>query len=234
MNSSSVSVILIVWNGEQFIADALASVFDSNCAPLETLVIDGGSTDRTREVVASFPAATFVPQQSVGLTEAYNEGIRMARGSLLAFISHDDCWTPSKLDRQVAFMDEHPDVLYTVGHVLHRLHDGATPPAGFRTELLEHPVPGQIMETLVARPACFARVGLLDPEFDSASDTDWFARARDLDVPMAVLPETLVIKRVHGHNASLLQPRTNALLLAALRQSVGRKRNDSSSHSLPQ
>ncbi len=219
-----ISVILIVRDGEKFIAEALESVLCSARRPTEILVIDGGSTDRTLEIAARFPEVTPVQQRSSGLTNAYNEGIELARGDLLAFISHDDRWLPGKLDHQVGYMVEHPEVLYTVTHVQHVLEPGAAPPRGFRTELLERPVPGLIMEALVARRRCFDIVGRLDPRIGVPSDTDWFARAKDLRVPMAVLPETLVHKRVHGSNASLVEPRINGLLLGALRNSIGRKR----------
>lgn len=224
MSVTRVTVILIVKNGERFITEALESVFRSSHQPLEVLVIDGGSNDRTLEIVGRFPEVTPVRQRSSGLTQAYNEGIELARGDLLAFISHDDRWLPGKLDRQVGYMVEHPEVLYTVTHVQHVLEPGISPPPGFRTELLEHPVPGLIMEALVARRAAFDLVGRLDPSFEVASDTHWFARAKDLGVPMTILPETLVHKRVYGENASLTEPRLNKLLLQALRDSISRKR----------
>ena len=219
-----VSVILIVRNGERFIADALASVIRGTLHPAEILVIDGHSSDRTAEIVRTFEGVTLVRQDAQGIASAYNQGIVAARGGLVSFISHDDHWLPEKLERQVAFMRTHPQVQYTVTHVQHVLHGGASPPAGFRTELLDRPVPGFIMECLMARREVFARIGPFDPSFAIGEDTDWFARARDAHVPMAVLPETLVIKRVHDTNASLSHPQTSALLLRAMRRSVERKR----------
>ncbi len=221
---SSVSVVLIVRNGERFIAEALESVCRQTVQPLEILVVDGHSTDKTVEIARGFLHVTIMSQASQGLANAYNEGIARAEGDLLAFISHDDRWLPEKLERQVSFMAAHSEVLLTVTHVQHVLHDGVTPPAGFRTELLHRPVPGFIMETLVARRAAFDRVGLLDPTFVVSEDVDWFARAKDAEVSMALLPETLVIKRVHDTNTSLVNPEINATLLRALRGSIARKR----------
>lgn len=219
-----VSVILIVRNGARFIAEALESVLRSELRPIEILVIDGGSTDPTLEIAARFPLVTPVHQWSDGIAAAYNEGIELSRGEFLAFISHDDRWLPGKLDRQVGYMLDHPELLYTVCHVQHVLEPDAEIPPGFRTELLGRPVPGLIMEALVARRTCFELAGRLDSTFQVSEDTDWFARARDFGLPMAVLPETLVQKRVHGSNASLIEPRINDLLLRVLRRSIGRKR----------
>jgi glycosyltransferase involved in cell wall biosynthesis len=223
-SDSAVSVILVVRNGERFLGEALDSVFLSETTPVEVLVIDGGSTDRTMEIARGFPLTRVVAQEGTGIGSAYNQGIGLARGELLAFISHDDIWEPGKLDRQVGYMRDHPEVGYTVSMVRHFLEAGAQMPAGFRVELLERPVPGLLMEALVARPRVFRQVGLFDPRFLVSEDTDWFARARDARVPMAILPEVLVRKRVHGGNSSLTTPSINALLLRAMRGSIERKR----------
>jgi glycosyltransferase involved in cell wall biosynthesis len=229
-SGTPVSVILVARNGERFIAEALASVFVSEMKPLEVLVIDGGSTDRTVEIARAFPLTRVVAQAGTGIAGAYNQGIDVARAEFIAFISHDDIWEPGKLDRQIAFMREHPGLGYTVSMVRHFLDAGAQIPVGFRAELLDRAVPGLIMEALVARKSVFGQVGLFDPRFTVSEDTDWFARARDAGVPMAVLPEVLVRKRVHGANSSLTMPTINALLLRAMRGSIERKRQGKVSH----
>lgn len=223
-NAHAVSVILIVRNGERFIAEALDSVQAQSLPPAEILVIDGRSIDGTVEIARRYQGVIVIPQSSTGIAAAYNEGISRSQGALLAFVSHDDRWMPDKLERQVAALTARPDVLLSFTHVQHVLADGAGPPAGFRKELLERPVPGFIMETLMARREVFDRLGGFDASFAVGEDTDWFARARDANVPTVVLPETLVIKRVHESNASLTHGGTNHLLLKALRQSIARKR----------
>jgi glycosyltransferase involved in cell wall biosynthesis len=221
---SPVSVILIVLNGQPLIAEALDSVFQSAIKPTEILVVDGGSTDRTVEIAQSFPLVRVIHQTSAGRASATNEGIAQAQGEFIAFISHDDLWAPGKLDRQIAYMRRNPNVLYTVAMVQHVLTPGATIPPGFRGELLERPFPGVLPETLVARKRIFALLGGFDPQFPVAWDTDWFARARDARVEMALLPDVLLYKRIHAANTSLTEPRLNELLLRAMRRSVARKR----------
>ncbi len=220
----AVSVIMIVRNGESTIAEALASVYRSEIKPLETLVIDGHSSDRTAEIATAHPLVRVVPEIKRGIPNAYNQGIAIARAPIVAFLSHDDMWVDGKLDRQLSFMRARPELLFTVGMVEHFL-DGDTPPPGFRCELLDGPRPGYIMETFMARKKVFEIVGLFDPKFPIGEDTDWFARARDLRVPSEMLPETLARKRVHSTNASLNDLKNSALLLNALRDSVARKRS---------
>jgi len=223
-NRLSVSVVMIVKNGERLIGEALDSIFQSKIKPAEVLVVDGGSDDRTTEIARSFPLVRIIAQTSSGIAAAYNEGIDLTRGELVAFLSHDDLWTPGKLDIQVAFMVENPDLLYTVGMVQHVLVPGTVIPPGFREEMLARPQPGLIMETLVARRSIFDVVGRFDPSFPVSEDTDWFARATDAGVRMAILPDVLLLKRVHNANASLTEPKINKLLLRALRNSIARKK----------
>ena len=220
----TVSVIMIVKNGERFIAQALESIFQSKIRPEEILVIDGGSEDRTIAIARTFPLVSIIRQTSTGISNAYNEGIDRAKGALVAFLSHDDQWKPGKLDIQVAFMAQNPGMLGTVGMVQHALVPGAKIPPGFRQDMLGCPFPGMIMEALVARKAIFDAVGRFDPLFSVASDTDWFARARDAGVQIAVLPEVLLVKRVHETNASLTEPKLSHQLIRVMRNSVMRKR----------
>ncbi|HWE46914.1 MAG TPA: glycosyltransferase [Caulobacteraceae bacterium] len=219
-----VSVVMAVRNGVRFIDQALDSLEASTVTPREVLVIDGRSEDGTAEVVRRRSWTTLVAQQSSGIADAYNEAIAQTRGGLIAFLSHDDLWAPHKLARHVDVMTARPDLALTVSLVQHFLEPGAVAPSGFRRELLDEPVPGMLMEALVARRDVFEAVGPFDNRFATGEDTDWFARARDLGVAQTVIPEVLVRKRVHAANASLNDSQTNTNLLTALRRSVERKR----------
>lgn len=224
MNPPSVSVILIVKNGADHIAEALGSITESAIRPLEILVVDGGSTDDTVVIAEEFEGVRILRQASEGIANAYNEGIASAEGDLVAFISHDDRWLPGKLDRQVAYMVDNPDLLLSVTHIQHYLEEGETPPPGFRMDLLEKPVPGLLMETLMARPVLFQEVGGFDPDFTVGEDTDWYARVKDAGIEIGILPETLTMKRVHSSNSSLTTPKISRILLQAMRRSIHRKR----------
>ena len=220
-----VSVVMAVKNGARFLDQALDSLEASTVEPREVLVIDGGSTDDTPSITRARPWTTFVTQQSQGIAGAYNEAIGLARGSFVAFLSHDDLWAPDKLARHAAVMAARPDLQFTVSLVQHFLEPGEPVPSGFRGELLDSPAPGMLMEALVARRALFDAVGPFDTRFATGEDTDWFARTLDAGAAHATIPEVLVRKRVHGSNASLNDVGTNANLLAALRSSVARKRS---------
>jgi glycosyltransferase involved in cell wall biosynthesis len=218
------SVILVVRNGERFVASALQSVVDQNYTPKEILVIDGQSKDRTADIARTFPDVRVIPQIGRGIADAYNLGIAYARGEFVSFISHDDIWTAGKLAQQIQFLMDNQLVQYVTGRVKFFVEPGCSLPYGFRKELLDGDHVGHIMETLVARKTLFDRVGLFDCSLTTAEDVDWFNRARQIGIAAAVTPSVVLHKRVHAGNSSLNVAENNANLLRALRHSIARKR----------
>ena len=220
---SLVSALVVVRNGERFLASALQSIQAQTYRPIEILVVDGQSTDRTAEIARSFADVRYLRQPDLGVSNAYNFGLAHAQGELIAFLSHDDLWTPDKLEVQVGHLLTHPDCQYTVCRIRLFLEPGYAPPAGFRLELLNQEPVAYIMETLVARRELFARVGRLDPDLPTAEDVDWFARVFDAGVAGHVCDQALLRKRVHNRNTSLMDSDNNRQLLLALRHSIQRK-----------
>lgn len=219
-----VSVILIVRNGERFLLQAIDSVRRQSYRPLELIVVAAPSTDGTEALARAQPDVRYISQESPGIAAAYNLGIAAARGDFVAFISHDDLWLPEKLERQVGYLLEHPDTQYVVGHLRYFLEPGCAPPRGFRPQLLEGEHPARVMETLLVRRSLYATVGVLDPGLRLAEDVDWFARAQDLGVRGAILPDLILHKRIHDTNASTDESVNTPALLAVLRQSIARRR----------
>jgi glycosyltransferase involved in cell wall biosynthesis len=194
--------------------------------PFEIIVIDGRSEDATAAIARSFPEVRVVPQTGRGVADAYNLGVASAKADFIAFLSHDDLWTPDKLNVQISHMMAHPEIGYSIARVTFFLEDPNSMPAGFRPELLEGDHVGRIMETLVARKSVVDAVGRFDTSLSTAEDVDWYARAADLGIPMAVLPNVLLRKRVHEDNLSITTPANNQNILKALRQSIRRKRGE--------
>lgn len=224
MNRPLVSVIIAVKNGGRFLAVAINSVLEQDYRPFEIIVVDGQSVDRTAEIAQSFQEVRYIYQIKRGVADAWNVGIDAARGEFIAFLSHDDLWTPNKLTVQANYLVNNPEIQYTIAKVRFFLEPGCRFPPGFREELLEGDHVGRIMETLVARKTAFDTVGKLRADFAIANDVDWFARANDKGVPMAIVPRALLFKRVHDKNLSMNVPTNNRDLLKALRRSIARKR----------
>lgn len=221
-----VSVIIAVKNGEKYLTTAIESVLKQTYKNknYEIIVIDGNSTDNTSKIAQSYCQIRYFLQNSKGIAQAYNQGIDESKGELIAFLSCDDMWTPEKLETQVEYMINHPEIEYTVAKVKFFLEEGHSPPSGFRTELLKGAHVGKIMETLVVKKSLFAKIGKLNPEFTVAEDVDWFSRCQDAKISMAVISQILLHKRVHDTNLSLNDKQNTQNILKLLRQSIKRKR----------
>lgn len=121
-----VSVILTSYNYERYVGDAIRSVYAQTYRPVEIIVVDDGSKDRSRDVITETTRDAPVPtevllQPNAGQARALNAGFAKARGELVAFLDSDDSWRPDKLEKMVAFIRAKPDG----GVYQHQLDDGA-------------------------------------------------------------------------------------------------------------
>ena len=224
MTRPAISVVMAVRNGEHFLDRAIASVLAQSLQPDEIVLVDGHSTDSTAAIAKSHSLVRYIMQAGSGIADAYNQGIRTATGGVLTFLSHDDVWTPNKLASQSEFLCSRPELQCAVARAKLILEPGESTPPGFRHEWLVDDHPAFIMETLMARRSAFEQVGMFDPAFTTGEDVDWFARAKDRNTGIGIVPEVLLIKRIHGSNSSLTNLGNNQALLLALRRSILRKR----------
>ena len=109
-----VSVIVPCFNYAQFIPETLASVLQQSHRNWECIVVDDGSTDDTRDVVAQYCRSDerirYVRQRNRGLSAARNRGIRESAGDYIQFLDADDLLEAFKLERHVRYLMDHPDV----------------------------------------------------------------------------------------------------------------------------
>src|SRR5262249_3226700 len=108
--SPLVSVIVAAYNAERYIEETCLSVLGQTYTPLELVVVDDGSTDRTGAIVsaltASDPRVHLIHQTNSGVAAARNRAIAAARGEFIAPLDADDLWHSTKIERQVRRLQE--------------------------------------------------------------------------------------------------------------------------------
>jgi glycosyltransferase involved in cell wall biosynthesis len=219
-----VSVIIPVYNGARFLRAALESVFAQTYRPFEVIVVDDGSTDDSATIAQSFPDVRYIHQTNQGVAAARNAGLEAAQGEFFAFLDQDDLWTPEKLTLQVDYLLSHPDVGYTLTQQQFFLEPGASLPPWFRKDLLAPVHTGWVLGTLVVRRAVFEKVGNFATGYSAANDSDWFFRAKAAEIPMAIIPELLLLKRIHETNDSGRAKAILSELLKVVKSSLDRQR----------
>jgi glycosyltransferase involved in cell wall biosynthesis len=108
-----VSCVVIFLNGEQYIREAIESVFSQVYEHWELFLVDDGSTDSSTQIARHYAQQhpdkvhylEHPGHQNRGMSAARNLGIRHAQGAYLAFLDADDLWLPQKLERQVAILE---------------------------------------------------------------------------------------------------------------------------------
>jgi glycosyltransferase involved in cell wall biosynthesis len=223
-----VSVIMPVFDGEAFLAEAIDSILSQSYRAFELIVVNDGSTDGSADIVEGFLSGSgkvrCVCQENAGVSAARNRGIEACSGDLIAFLDQDDRWYENALKTHVTFHEQHPEVGYTLAQQVCFLDGMTEPPGWFRLQKLDVPHPGYLPGTLVVKRSLFDQIGLFDIRYPISSDADWFARARDSKAPMSILPETLLQRRIHAGNQSRHSRKIQGELTQLLHASIQRKR----------
>ncbi len=214
-----VSVIIPTYNRAEYIADALRSALSQHYQDFEIVIVDDGSTDGTRDIVAGFddPRIRYLLKDNGGVSSARNLGIRESSGEYLAFLDSDDIWFPDNLAKKVSVLDAHPDAglvcsdayLFdgSTGTMLgRRWHDHGSPDridprkaarAPFK-QLLKKGCFITPQATLVRR-SVFARAGYFDESLRTHEDWDLFTRVAKL-YPICLVDVPLLKIRKHDGN----------------------------------
>jgi glycosyltransferase involved in cell wall biosynthesis len=198
------SVIIPTFNRAAFLREAIGSVLAQTEKDFELIVVDDGSTDRTRELVVEYgDRVRYFFQSNAGVSAARNLGIRHARGKFITFLDSDDLWLPKKLARQLQWMAAHPSLMlcYTDEIWIRR---------GVRVnqKLIHAKSGGWIYplclprciispSSVLMRRELFEAVGLFDEQLPVCEDYDlWLRIATRFEV--GYIAEPLIVKR-GGH-----------------------------------
>jgi glycosyltransferase involved in cell wall biosynthesis len=197
-----ISIVTPSFNQANFLEATLASVLGQDYRPLEYIVIDGGSTDGSVDILRRHAdrLGAWVSEPDHGQTDAINKGLRRARGEVLAYLNSDDLYLPGALSRVAAFFDAHPEVDLVYGDC--QLIDPAGQPLGWlpahefslrrtieRAEYIPQPA-------AFWRRALYNQVGPFDDGLHFAMDYDFFIRAGRAG-QVAHLPHPVAAFRLH-------------------------------------
>lgn len=179
------SVIIPTYNRAKYVRRAIQSVLNQTFTDYEIIVVDDGSTDRTKQVVASFGnQVRYIYQKNRGPSHARNTGIRAARGEYIAFLDSDDRFLPDKLMKNKMFLEQRPDCrfLYSWYYDIRGKRKKLDRSGGqmadinqFRYHLYKRSFTVRT-STVVIHRSCFERAGLFNPKYRYSQDWDMWLR----------------------------------------------------------
>jgi glycosyltransferase involved in cell wall biosynthesis len=221
------TVVIPAYNNAAYLTEAVESVRRQTRPPRRIVLVDDGSTDNTPDVAAALRAEGTVPldyvrQDNAGPAAAMNRGAAMVDSELIAFHSADDIWVAEKTAWQLVHIESGADLVF--GHLQNFVSpelDAATA-AGLHCP--PEPMPGASAGTLLTRLETFRKVGPLNERFQVGEFIDWFARASDLGLKVATLPQVVSMRRLHGRNHSLTRKSQDIGYAHVLKAMLDRRR----------
>ena len=209
MNTPLVTVITPSYNQAEFLEDTIQSVLRQDYPNLEYMIVDGGSTDGSVEIIRKYAdkLAWWVSEKDSGQAEAINKGFTRASGELVAWLNSDDLFQPGMISTSVEAFQAHPEAGLVYGDVLSI--DGAGKPINLMTfapytlkDLMAFKFisqPGMMM-----RRAILNQAGFLDESYHYLLDHELWLRMARL-AGMVYLPRQQAVARFHAAAKNLSQ-----------------------------
>jgi glycosyltransferase involved in cell wall biosynthesis len=202
------------YNAERYVARAIDSILAQTFADFEFIIVDDGSADRSLEIIRRYEGLDdrirVLSRPNTGVVGAANDGLAMARGEVVARMDADDVSYPRRFERQVAFLDGHPDCVAVGARVRCIDSDGRPSNSDYLAPLTHAEIDarwhllgvggGIAHPTAMSRTAIVRRIGGYR-ELCPAEDVDLFLRLAEQG-ELANLPEVLLDYRVHFEGIS--------------------------------
>ncbi|MFW6116413.1 MAG: glycosyltransferase family 2 protein [bacterium] len=204
-----VSIVTPSYNQGQFIEETIRSVLLQGYPNLEYIIIDGGSTDGSVDVIRKYEPwlAYWVSEPDEGQADAINKGFARARGEIMAWLNSDDTYLPTAIQSQVAALRSRKDCGFVYGDVLYVDEDGELIYKGYGRpysvlDLLRLSIPAQ--PTTFMRRDMYEEIGPLNARFHYSMDSEYWARAAKV-TDFLYNPKSIATYRLHGASKTVGQ-----------------------------
>jgi glycosyltransferase involved in cell wall biosynthesis len=204
----TVTIVTPSYNQAPYLEATIRSVLDQDYPRIEYIVMDGGSTDGSVEIIKKYAdrLAFWTSEPDEGQTDAINKGFARAKGEIIAWLNSDDVYRPGAIAEAVAFMQTHPDIGMVYGNADYIDGEGNIigwfPAAETDYKRLRRGYVHIPQQAAFFRASVWRMVGPLDPSFYFAMDYDLWVRIASVSA-IRYQPRTWAAFRLHGDAKSL-------------------------------
>jgi glycosyltransferase involved in cell wall biosynthesis len=236
-----VSVLIASFNHAAFVTAAIQSVQAQTFQDFEIVVTDDGSQDKTADVIAALnePRLNLVRfPVNRGASAAMNDTVRRSRGQYLCILNSDDCFLPHKLERQVAFLDAHPEIgaVFAYPTLIDETGTPIDPNSTFVGRIFEVPNRSQsdwlrhfffsfnclFHPTIMIRRGCYEVTGIYDERLAQLPDFDMWIRLVAV-FPIHIMAEPLTAYRVLPNGRNMCAPRPDSVVRTEWEETLVRR-----------
>ncbi|MBD2578881.1 glycosyltransferase family A protein [Oscillatoria sp. FACHB-1406] len=223
---AAISVIIPVYNCERYLAEAIESVLAQKYQPLEIIIVDDGSRDRTAEVAKSFgDSVQYHYQTQSGAATARNFGISLAKADYFAFLDADDRWVKDKLSRQMAVFESEPNLEMVLGYVQNFHSPELDETITRKIYCPPDPMPGYLPGTMLIKREAFQKVGLFETHLKVGEFISWYGKAKDLKIQEKLLSDVLLWRRIHETNTGIRERQSRSDYVRLVKATLDRRRS---------
>jgi glycosyltransferase involved in cell wall biosynthesis len=201
MNNPLISIITVVYNGASTLEQTILSVINQTYKNIEYIIIDGGSTDGTIDIIKKYEKhlACWVSEPDKGIYDAMNKGIDKATGELIGIINSDDWYELDAVDNIVNNYNNHNTIIY--GLMKNHYPDGeyfvSTISSGMIEQgfMLPHP-------TCFVSRALYKNSGGFNIQYKSCADFDFMFRMKSSGIQILLVERIIANFRLGGFSAN--------------------------------
>lgn len=201
--SPLVSIITIVYNGKTYLEQTIQSVLNQTYNNIEYIIIDGGSTDGTLDIIRKYDdqIAYWMSEPDRGISDAFNKGIKCSKGEIIGIINADDWYKPEAVELSVKKLLENPDFGFSFGALelyKENKYSHINKADEKYREVLKYNIPAINHPTLFVRRTTYRKCGLFLVHLSYSMDYDLFLRMYVKNIRGICLEETIACMRVEG------------------------------------
>ena len=213
-----VSVVTSVYNGEAYVEECIDSILNQTFQDFEYIILNNGSTDRTAEILNHYTDSRIhiIHQENLGISRSLNKGINLSKSELIARLDADDYALPQRLEKQIAFMEQHPKVVLCGSRFKELVGENFSPQ---KVQFVEQDK--DIRKTIsrfnpfshsttMIRKTAFTKIGGYNKNFEYSQDYDLWIRLLNVG-EASILKEELVVARLAEQSTSYKNRRKQKL-----------------------
>lgn len=215
MSMPLVTVLMPVYNAERFLKQAIESVLNQTFRDFEFLIINDGSTDESVSIIQSYTderISLIHNEKNCGVIDTLNKGISLAKGKYIARMDADDICTPTRFERQVQYLEQHPKIAVLATHIFQI--NAEEEKLGTWDKDIQNNVPEDIFRTMaktccIAHPTVMmqtiiAREYLYNKKQKGSEDWDLWMRLLSDGKRIDKVPEFLLRYRMHAASVTAI------------------------------
>ena len=220
------SIITPTYNRSAFIKETVESVKSQNFPSIEHIVVDGGSTDETLDILREYPQLRIISEPDEGMYDAINKGLSIAQGTIVGILNSDDVYGPDIFSAIAQQFEANPDLEAVAGGTA-VFSDTSGKRQILRTRLWIEPE--ELWFRLASYPSTnawffrktvFERYGRFNPKYRYAGDREFLLRAALAGMKYAPFKQTVCNYRAHPDSVTFAAKDIPALLLSPIRVQV--------------